>query len=139
LAFERFHFERGRRLTSKVGLGGHRADKVQLFYFLRAWRRSKGMPALEKIALEFKNSDLLILGVDSGESGILESYQVTAYPAFILIERDGNIVANEIGFRGEDQLRQLIDKAGLVPQKQSRPLPGFSARGSKGQCDLACY
>lgn len=92
------------------------------------------MPALEKIAREMKTSDLVILGVDTGEdrevvekflkqnplaypavlsgkSGILESYEVTAYPTFILIGRDGKIVANEVGFGGEDQLRRMIDKA----------------------------
>jgi len=35
-----------------------------------------------------------------------------------LIGRDGKIVANEIGFSGEDQLRQMIDKTGLVSKKQ---------------------
>jgi thiol-disulfide isomerase/thioredoxin/outer membrane lipoprotein-sorting protein len=100
----------------------------------------KSMPVLEKISSEFKNSDLVILGVNtgedrevveeflkktplqypavlSGESGILESYGVTAYPTFILIGRDGNVIANEVGFGGEDQLRQMIDKAGLVAKK----------------------
>jgi thiol-disulfide isomerase/thioredoxin len=100
----------------------------------------KSMPVLEKISSEFKNSDLVILGVNtgeerevveaflkktpleypavlSGESGILESYGVTAYPTFILIGPDGKVIANEIGFGGEDQLRQMIDKAGLVAKK----------------------
>ncbi|HEV8038727.1 MAG TPA: TlpA disulfide reductase family protein, partial [Bryobacteraceae bacterium] len=99
----------------------------------------KSMPVLEKIAREFKDSDLVILGVNtgearevvegflektpleypavlSGESGILESYSVTAYPTFILIGRDGKIIANEVGFGGEDQLRGLVGKA-AVPNK----------------------
>lgn len=101
----------------------------------------KSIPVLEKISSEFKNSDLVILGVNvgedrkvveqfleksplaypavlSGESRILESYGVTAYPTFILIGGDGKIIANEVGFSGEDQLRQMIDKAGLVAKKQ---------------------
>ena len=117
--------------------------KPVLLDFWATWcgpcRRS--MPVLEKISVEFKNSDLVILGVNtgedrevveeflkkapfeypavlSGESGILESYKVTAYPTFILIGRDGKIVANEVGFGGEDQLRQMIDKAGLISKKQ---------------------
>jgi thiol-disulfide isomerase/thioredoxin len=100
----------------------------------------KSMPALENISREFKNRDLVILGVNTGEerevveaflkktpleypavlsggSGILESYRVTAYPTFILIGPDGKIIANEVGFSGEDQLRQMIDKAGLVAKK----------------------
>jgi thiol-disulfide isomerase/thioredoxin len=100
----------------------------------------KSMPVLEKIAREFKDSDLVILGVNtgedrdvveeflektplgypavlSGESGILESYSVTAYPTFILIGRDGKIIANEVGFGGEDQLRGLVGKAELVSNK----------------------
>jgi thiol-disulfide isomerase/thioredoxin len=117
--------------------------KPVLLDFWATWcppcRRS--MPVLEKISIEFKDSDLVILGVDSGEdrevverflkktpfgypavlsgeSGILESYGVTAYPTFILIGRDGKIIANDVGFSGEDQLRQMIDKAGLVATKQ---------------------
>jgi thiol-disulfide isomerase/thioredoxin/outer membrane lipoprotein-sorting protein len=117
--------------------------KPVLLDFWATWcppcRRS--MPVLEKIAMEFKDSDLVILGVDSGEdrevverflkknpfgypavlsgeSGILESYGVTAYPTFILIGRDGKIIANDVGFSGEDQLRQMIDKVGLVARKQ---------------------
>jgi thiol-disulfide isomerase/thioredoxin/outer membrane lipoprotein-sorting protein len=100
----------------------------------------KSMPALEKISSEFKNSDLVILGMNTGEdrevveeflkktpleypvvfsgdSGVLESYGVTAFPTFILIGRDGKVIANEVGFGGEDQLRQMIDKAGLVAKK----------------------
>jgi thiol-disulfide isomerase/thioredoxin/outer membrane lipoprotein-sorting protein len=117
--------------------------KVVLLDFWATWclpcRRS--MPALDKIALDFKDSGLVILGVNSGEdrevvdaflkktplgypavlsgeSGILEAYRVTAYPTFVLIGRDGKIVANEIGFRDEDQLRQMIDRAGLLANKQ---------------------
>jgi cytochrome c biogenesis protein CcmG/thiol:disulfide interchange protein DsbE len=112
--------------------------KPVLLDFWATWcapcRRS--VPVLEKLSLESKNTDLVILGVNieedrksveeflrktpfrypavlSGESGILEAYQVTSYPTFILIGRDGKIVAHEIGFGGENQLRKMIDKAGL--------------------------
>jgi hypothetical protein len=54
----------------------------------------------------------------SGESGILESYQVKAYPTYILIGSDGKIIANDVGFGGEEQLREMIDKAGLAAKKQ---------------------
>jgi hypothetical protein len=51
------------------------------------------------------------------ESGILDAYQVTTYPTFILIGPDDKIIANDIGFSGEDQLRQMIDNAGPVSKK----------------------
>jgi thiol-disulfide isomerase/thioredoxin len=116
--------------------------KPVLLDFWATWcapcRRS--MPALEKISLEFKDN-VVILGVDSGEdrevveaflkktpmgypavlsgeSGILESYQVKAYPTYILIGSDGKIIANDVGFGGEEQLREMIDKAGLAAKKQ---------------------
>jgi thiol-disulfide isomerase/thioredoxin len=149
-------------LPAKPGLAGKQAPEFQvkslegktfglaalkgkpvLLDFWATWcapcRRS--MPILDKIALELKNTDLVILGVNTGEdrkvveaflkkrpfeypavlsseSGILESYQVTAYPTFILIGRDGNILANDIGFGGEDQLRRMVEKAGLVSNLQ---------------------
>ena len=84
----------------------------------------KSTPVLEKLFEEYKDRGLVILGVNageeretveaflkntplgypavlSGESGILEAYQVTSYPTFVLIGRDGIIVAHEVGFGGE--------------------------------------
>ncbi len=96
----------------------------------------KSMPVLDKIAGEFKSGELVILGVNTGEdrdlvekflkktpfaypavlsgdSGILSAYEVTAFPTFILIGPDGKIVANEIGFSGESQIREMIANAGI--------------------------
>jgi thiol-disulfide isomerase/thioredoxin len=80
-------------------------------------------PALGKIYEEYQDRDLLILGVDmgedaqvrfptvlSGDSGILGVYQVTTYPTFVLIGRDGRVVAHEVGFSGETTLREMLEK-----------------------------
>ena len=80
-------------------------------------------PILEKLYQEYKDRRLLILGVDMGEdtaagfptvrssdSGILGVYQVTTYPTFVLIGRDGRVAAHEVGFSGETTLREMLEK-----------------------------
>jgi len=58
--------------------------------------------------------------VESGESGILDAYKVTAYPTFVLIGPDGKVIAHEIGFGGEQMLRRMIGKAAFA-SNQPRP------------------
>ena len=80
-------------------------------------------PILKKIDEEYKDRGVLILGVDmgesaaagiatvsSGDSGMLGVYQVAAYPTFVLIGRDGRVVAHEVGFSGEATLREMLEK-----------------------------
>jgi thiol-disulfide isomerase/thioredoxin len=97
----------------------------------------KSMPAVEQISQEYKAQGLVVLGVNtgedrdtvqaflkqtpmaypavlSGESAILNDYQVTAYPTFVLIGGDGKIAAYEIGFGGESMLRGMLQRAGLT-------------------------
>jgi thiol-disulfide isomerase/thioredoxin len=97
----------------------------------------KSMPAVEKMYQDFKEQGLVVLAVDageeravveeflkktpmpypvalSGESSITESYHVGAFPTFVMIGRDGKIVAHEIGYGGEAVLRDMAQKAGLA-------------------------
>ena len=97
----------------------------------------KSMPVLEKMHREYKDQGLIILGVDAGEaretvesflktmplqypvilggeSGILAAFQVSAYPTFVLIGRDGKIAAHQIGYGEESALRGMLEKAGLT-------------------------
>jgi thiol-disulfide isomerase/thioredoxin len=80
-------------------------------------------PILEKLYQEYKDRGLLVLGVDmsedtatgfpvvlSGDSGMLGVYQVATYPTFVLIGRDGRVVAHEVGFSGETTLREMLEK-----------------------------
>ena len=80
-------------------------------------------PVLKKIYEEYKDRGLLILGVDmseeaaagiptvsSGDSAMLGAYQVATYPTFVLIGRDGSVVAHEVGFSGETTLREMLEK-----------------------------
>ena len=97
----------------------------------------KAMPVVEKMYQDFKEQGLVVLAVDageeravveaflkktpmpyavslSGESKITESYHVSAFPTFVMIGRDGKIVAHEIGYGGEAVLRDMAKKAGLT-------------------------
>jgi thiol-disulfide isomerase/thioredoxin len=97
----------------------------------------KSMPVVEKMYQDFKEQGLVVLAVDageeravveeflkktpmpypvalSGESSITESYHVGAFPTFVMIGRDGKIVAHEIGYGGEAVLRDMAQKAGLA-------------------------
>jgi hypothetical protein len=40
-------------------------------------------------------------------------YAATAYPIYVVIDREGNIVGTQRGAAGEDALRSLLFKAGL--------------------------
>jgi thiol-disulfide isomerase/thioredoxin len=97
----------------------------------------KAMPAVDKMYQDFKEQGLVVLAVNSGEeralvdeflkktpmqypavlsgdSKILDAYHVSAFPTFVMIGRDGKIVAHAIGFDGEAKLREMAKKAGLT-------------------------
>jgi len=100
------------------------------------------MPILDRLNEEFKDQGLVIIGVDveeehdvveafvkksptayptvlSGDSGILRAYHVAGYPTFVLIGRDGKVLAYQVGFGGEALLRAMLEKAGLTHSAKS--------------------
>jgi len=103
------------------------------------------MPVLETLYREYRDKGLLILGVDAGEdrqtvqtflktatasyptvlgidSDILTSFQVTAYPTYVLIDPNGNIIAHQVGYSGEAGLRGILARAGFAgPSSPSTP------------------
>jgi thiol-disulfide isomerase/thioredoxin len=116
--------------------------KPVLLDFWATWCKpcSASMPLVEKLYATYKDQDLVVLAVNSGEeadavaaflktsplaypvvlsgdSGIVAAYQVTAYPTFVMIGREGKIAAHEIGFGGESVLAGMAEKAGLKPHK----------------------
>lgn len=131
-----------RGLDGKVYASTALRGKTVLLDFWATWcvpcRQS--MPSVEKIYAEYKDRGLVALAVntgeehevveefvkktpfaypvvESGESGVLDAYKVTAYPTFVLIGPDGKVIAHEIGFGGEQMLRRMIGKAGFAPIK----------------------
>lgn len=100
----------------------------------------QSMPVLEKLHQAYKDQGLVVLAVNTGEdrdtvseflkkspvpyasalsgdSGIMQAYQVSAFPTFVMIGRDGKVVAHEVGYAGEDVLAAMPAKAGIEKSK----------------------
>lgn len=122
----------------------------------------ESMTALEKLYREYKDQGLEVIQIDKGEDraaveelvrgssvhypvapgsepGASVPLMVLGYPAFLMIGRDGTIVANETGFSnnsvvGEADLRRMLERAGLghatkgPVKKKARPRSSLPAR-----------
>jgi thiol-disulfide isomerase/thioredoxin len=112
--------------------------KVVLLEFWTTWCGfcKAEAPFVEKISHQYTDKDLIVLAVNVGESrktvkkylelyprtcrivltedtNLAAMYAATAYPIYVVIDREGNIVGTRRGAAGEDALRSLLFKAGL--------------------------
>ena len=112
--------------------------KVVLLEFWTTWCGYCAEEAafVDKIGHELAPKGLLLLAIDVGESkktvkkyleqhprdcrivmmedtNLAAMYQATAYPIYVVIDRDGNIVGTQRGAGGEEALRRLIGRAGI--------------------------
>ena len=112
--------------------------KVVLFEFWTTWcPYCKGEEAfVDRIATEFKDHGLIVLAVNVGESkktvkkylelhprttpivlmedtNLAAMYAATAYPIYVLVDRDGFIVETQRGAGGETRLRRILARAGI--------------------------
>jgi thiol-disulfide isomerase/thioredoxin len=112
--------------------------KVVLLEFWTTWCGycKEEAPFVEKISREFTDKDLIVLAINVGESkktvkkyleryprtcrivltedtNLAAMYAATAYPIYVVIDREGNIAGTQRGAAGEDALRSLLFKAGL--------------------------
>ncbi len=112
--------------------------KVVLFEFWTTWCTFCAEEAgfVDQIAKEFSGKGLIVLGVNVGESkktvkkylernprtipivlmedtNLAAMYQATAYPIYVVVDRDGNIVGTQRGAGGERSLRRLLSRAGI--------------------------
>lgn len=112
--------------------------KVVLLQFWTTWcpycRKEQAL--VDSIDHEFANKDLVVLAVNVAESkkkvkqylqenprscrivltedtNLAAMYQANAYPIYVVIDRDGNIAAEQRGSGGERALRQMLRKAGV--------------------------
>jgi thiol-disulfide isomerase/thioredoxin len=112
--------------------------KVVLFEFWATWCRYCGRAAslVDDIAKEFSGQGLIVLAVDVLESdkvvrkyladhprtvpivltkdtNLAAMYNAQSYPIYVVIDRDGNIAAEQRGAAGERGLRNILRRAGL--------------------------
>lgn len=111
---------------------------VVLLEFWTTWcpycHREQAM--VDSVDKDFRDKGLVVLAVDVNESkkavkkyleqnprscrivltedtNLAAMYAATAYPIYVVIGRDGNIVAEQHGAGGEDALRRMLARAGL--------------------------
>jgi len=112
--------------------------KVVLLEFWTTWctycHQEEGL--VEQINRELSDKGLIVLAIDVAESkktvkkyleqhprqcrivltedtNLAAMYQANSYPIYVVIDRDGNISAEQHGAGGERALRRLLARAGL--------------------------
>ncbi|HKS74459.1 MAG TPA: TlpA disulfide reductase family protein [Terriglobales bacterium] len=117
--------------------------KVVLLEFWTTWCPycKQEQPVVDQITREFADKGLIVLAIDVGESkktvkkylqdtprscpivltedtNLAAMYEAKSYPIYVVIDRDGNVAAEQRGAGGEDSLRHMLRQAGLgEPQK----------------------
>ena len=112
--------------------------KVALFEFWTTWCQycHQEEALIEQIDKEFSSKGVIVLAVDVAESkktvkkyleqhprscrivltedtNLAAMYQANSYPIYVVIDRDGNIAAEQRGAGGERALRRMLARAGI--------------------------
>ena len=115
--------------------------KVVLFEFWTTWCKYCEAEAelVDDIAKEFSGKGLIVLAVDvlepdqkvkkylaehpravpivlTKDTNLAAMYNAQVYPIYVVIDRDGNIAAEQRGSAGERGLRRMLRRAGLEAQ-----------------------
>lgn len=118
--------------------------KIVLFEFWTTWCKfCEGEASLvDDIAKEFSDQGLIVLAVDvlepdqkvkkylaehprsvpivlTKDTNLAAMYNAQSYPIYVLIDREGNIAAEQRGAAGETGLRRLLKRAGLESKPES--------------------
>jgi thiol-disulfide isomerase/thioredoxin len=112
--------------------------KVVLLQFWTTWCPycRQEQPLVDSLDQEFRDRGLVVLAVDVNESkktvkkyleqsprscrivltedtNLAAMYAANSYPIYVVIDREGNVVATRRGTAGERALRSLLARAGL--------------------------
>lgn len=118
--------------------------KVVLFEFWTTWCGFCADEAafVDKVGKELAPKGLILLAIDVGESkktvkryleqhprdcrivmmedtNLAAMYQATAYPIYVVVDRDGFIAGTQRGAGGEEALRRLIARGGIESENDS--------------------
>jgi cytochrome c biogenesis protein CcmG/thiol:disulfide interchange protein DsbE len=118
--------------------------KVVLFEFWTTWCKYCEAEAdlVDDVAKEFSGKGLIVLAVDvlepdqkvkkylvehprsvpivlTKDTNLAAMYNAQVYPIYVVIDRDGNIAAEQRGAAGERGLRKLLKRAGLETKDDS--------------------
>jgi len=113
--------------------------KVVLFEFWTTWCPLCAGEAtiVDQLGKEFGDKGLIVLAVDVGESkktvkryldthprncrivymedtNLAAMYAATVYPIYVVVDREGNVVATQRGASGERGLRRMLARAGIT-------------------------
>ena len=112
--------------------------KVVLFEFWTTWCKycDEEASLVDEIAKEFSGKGLIVLAVDvlepdqrvmkyladhprsvpivlTKDTNLAAMYNAQVYPIYVVVDRDGNIAAEQRGVAGERGLRRMLRRAGL--------------------------
>ena len=112
--------------------------KVVLFEFWTTWCKycEEEASLVDNVAQEFKTKDLIVLAVDvlepdqrvkkylvehprsvpivlTKDTNLAAMYNAQVYPIYVLVDRDGNIAAEQRGAAGDRGLRRMLRSVGL--------------------------
>src|SRR5882762_1385473 len=118
--------------------------KVVLFEFWTTWCKycEEEAELVDDIAKEFSDKGLIVLAVDvlepdqkvkkylvehprsvpivlTKDTNLAAMYNAQSYPIYVVIDRDGNIAAEQHGASGERSLRKMLKRAGLEAKEES--------------------
>jgi len=116
--------------------------KVVLFEFWTTWCKycEEEATLVDNMAREFSGKGLIVLAVDvlepdqkvkkylaehprsvpivlTKDTNLAAMYNAQVYPIYVVIDRDGNIAAEQRGSAGERGLRRMLRRAGLEAEK----------------------
>ena len=118
--------------------------KVVLFEFWTTWCKYCEAEAeiVDDIAKEFSDKGLIVLAVDvlepdqrvkkylvehprsvpivlTKDTNLAAMYNAQSYPIYVVIDREGNIAAEQRGAGGERALRRMLSRAGIETKSES--------------------
>ena len=141
--------ERAPRFNAKTTAGEKFTNdttkgKVVLLEFWTTWCQYclEEASYVEKFNREYGDKGLLVLTINVGESkktvkkfleqhprktriimtedtNLAAMYEATAYPIYVVIDKDGNIAGTQRGAGGEEALRDLLASGGIGPKDDS--------------------